>query len=81
MSTRTAALGYERSALLRTWLAVTAIVIVATIAIAFAITRSDRVAPTPARPASAPTVVADYGPPTTTHGPILVNGVVGGQCR
>jgi hypothetical protein len=83
MSTRTDALGYERNALLRTWLAVCAIVIAACLAIAFALTRSEpSAAPAPARHAQPPLVnVVDYGPPSTTHGPILVNGVVCGQCR
>jgi hypothetical protein len=83
MSTRTDALGYERNALLRTWLAICAIVIVASLAIAVALTRSDgpSTATAPARVANPPANIVDYGPPRITHEPIVVNGAVCGQCR
>jgi hypothetical protein len=72
----------ERSLLLRTWAAVAAIVVIGALVVAFALTRSDAgsVRPEPARE-QATTRIADFGPPSVSHDPIVVNGVVCGQCR
>jgi hypothetical protein len=77
MSTRSAALPVERGYLLRAWLVVAGIVIVAATAISLALAFSG------AEPAGRtdPGPVADDGRPSVTHRPIYVNGVVCGQCR
>jgi hypothetical protein len=77
MSTRSAALPVERSYLVKAWLVVAAIVIVAATTIALALAMSG---PAPAG-GTDPGPVADHGAPSVTHEPISVNGAVCGQCR
>lgn len=80
MSTKTAALPVERSYLLRAWLIVAAIVIVAASLISLAMANRDGSTSGIARKPATGTIV-DYGPPTVAHGPFIINGVVCGQCR
>jgi hypothetical protein len=77
MSTRSAALPIERAYLQRAWAVVSAIIVVAAIAITLALATAG------AEPAGGtdPGRVDDFGPPSVTHDPIAVNGVVCGQCR
>jgi hypothetical protein len=77
MATRGAALPIERSYLLKAWLAVAAVVIVAAavVTLSLAATRSTPAGGTDLRP------VTDFGPPIVQHQPIEVGGNVCGQCR
>ena len=77
MSTRSAALPVERSYLLKAWLVVAAIVIVSATAIALALATADA----GSAGGTDPRPVADSGPSSVTHEPIVVNGFVCGQCR
>ena len=84
MSTRTAALPIERRYLARASVAVSAIVIAATAVVVMTVSFSGG----PAAGEGARTdvtgrisEVADYGPPSGTHGPIQVNGAACGRCR
>ena len=77
MSTRSAALPVERSFLLKAWLVVAAIVIASATAISLALATAgaDPAGGTDPRP------VAEPGAKHVSHGPIVVNGTVCGQCR
>lgn len=79
MSTRTANLPIERSYMVKAWIIVAAIVIVAATVIAFGITQTSEAL----RNGKLPTVteVRDYGPPVPQAKPILINGQVCAQCR
>jgi len=82
MSTRTAALPVERSYLARAWMVVAAVVIVPAIAIAAGLVASiDRTNPGAGGADDPTTRIVDYGPATSDHGPLVVNGTVCGQCR
>jgi hypothetical protein len=77
MSTRSAVPPVEQSYLLRAWLVVVGVVLVAAMAIALAL------ATTGSEPAGGtdPGAVTDYGPVKVWHTPFIVNGSVCGQCR
>lgn len=75
MSTRTAALPMERSYLLKAWLVVAAIVIVAATVVALGLGQTTKAAGSGIAP------VKDFGPASTSHGPIMVGDDVCGQCR
>jgi hypothetical protein len=82
MSTRTAALPIEKRYLLRAWIVVSAIVIAASLVVAFALTAGrDGPAGSGIRTDTTGRIV-DYGPATKNAGPmVLANGMVCGQCR
>jgi len=77
MATKSATLPIERSYLLKAWLAVAAIVILAAtvVTLALAATSSAPAGGTGIRP------VRDFGPTQTQPEQIVVNGNVCGQCR
>jgi len=77
MATRSASLPIEGTYLARAWLAVTAIVLAAAVAVTIAVTlgRSTPAGGTGLGP------VRDYGPATVQNEPIVVNGSICGQCR
>jgi hypothetical protein len=79
MSTRTANLPIERSYLLKAWLVVAAIVIVAATFIAFGLGQTSDAARNSKLPSV--TQVKDYGPARPAHLPMVIDGVVCGQCR
>jgi hypothetical protein len=77
MATRSANLPIERGYLMRAWLIVAAILLVAVavVTIVLGATRSPPAGGTLLGP------VPDYGPVTVQNEPIVVNGSVCGQCR
>jgi hypothetical protein len=68
----------ERSFLLKAWLVVAAIVVVAVTAISLALTSAGTA---PAGGARREPVAVQQAPSSPSHGPIVVNGTVCGQCR
>ena len=77
MSARIAVAPIEQTSLVKAWLVVVGVVLVAATAIALAL------AVTGSEPAggTSPGPVADHGPVKVTHAPFLVDGSVCGQCR
>lgn len=77
MATRGAALPIERGFLIRAWIAVATVVLVAAsaIALSFALSGDDPAGGTSVRP------VKDDGPVEVQNEPIVVNGTICGQCR
>jgi hypothetical protein len=77
MATRSASLPIEQTYLARAWLAVVAIVLVATVVvtIALAVGGSTPAGGTGVGP------LRDFGPVTIDHEPLVVNGSICGQCR
>jgi hypothetical protein len=76
MSTRSAALPVERSYLLKAWLVVAAIVIVAATAIALGLASAGNGAGDGIRRSPVGTV-----PGTDNHAPLVIDGELCGQCR